>query len=103
MTFFVKNFVSLENWGEILEKKEMRNCVRWLKELKIIILIRIKSRHAIVVIIATVPRRNGLARRNSRASLACRHFSSPPKLKIFGDPIAWLSSHRSQKENQIVP
>ena len=27
MTFFAKNFVSLENWGEILEKKERKNCV----------------------------------------------------------------------------
>ncbi len=27
MTFFAKNFMSFENWGEILEKKEMRNCV----------------------------------------------------------------------------
>ena len=43
MTFFAKNFVSLENWGEILEKKEMRNCVRWLKALEIIIIIRIET------------------------------------------------------------
>ena len=26
-------------------------------------------------------------------------FQCPPT-SIFGDPIAWLSSHRSQKENQ---
>lgn len=43
MTFFAKNFVSFANWGEILKKKEMRNCVRWLEALEIIILIRIET------------------------------------------------------------
>ena len=38
-----RSAVILENLGEILEKKEMRNCVRWLEALEIIIIIRIKS------------------------------------------------------------
>ena len=98
-------FIYLINNGVVLLKPFRRYflIIFHTASSKIIILIRIKSRHAIVVIVATIPRRNGLARRNSRASLACRHFSSPQKLKIFGDPIPWLSSHQSQKENQIVP
>ena len=104
MTFFAKKFVSLENWGEILEKKEMRNCV--------LVVGGIKNHFHHTNQIPTCRRCHN--RHSPSSKWACkkklaREFSLPPfllspKIKNFRGPhcLVELSSEPKRKSNSPI-
>ena len=104
MTFFAKNFMSFENWGEILEKKEMRNCVAVVGS--------IRNHYPHTSQSLTCHRRHN--RHSPSSKWACkkklaREFSLPPfllspKIKNFRGPhcLVELSSEPKRKSNSPI-